>query len=225
MQHIQLLLILFLLLTFLAGMYCTVYLIPISTETMSNEKEEQTNSCPDLLIQKGTTILLYNTKQKLIPGTNPTPFYNLDEYINYLEIQKKNGIDCPVLFLQQETTTQGNDVYRVRPSPFELEGGLQTLPTSNTKTNDNDLYPGFDSHGQNQGIRSFLDDIHESTMKARHSDNPMDPNWGGVTHTQKMVESGKYDENQVSKPSLFNPKVSYNPSVSGLLPPPRDILE
>ena len=126
MQHIQLLLIIFLLLTFLAGMYCTVYLIPISTETMSNEKEEQTNSCPDLLIQKGTTILLYNTKQKLIPGVNPMPFYNLDEYINYLEIQKKNGIDCPILLLQQETTTQGNEVYRVRPSPFELEGGLDT---------------------------------------------------------------------------------------------------
>ena len=31
MQHTQLLLIIFLLLTFLAGMYCTVYLMPIST--------------------------------------------------------------------------------------------------------------------------------------------------------------------------------------------------
>ena len=225
MQHTQLLLILFLLLTFLAGLYCTVYLMPISTENMSNDKDEQKNSCPDLLIQKGATILLYNTNQKLEPGINPMPFYNLDEYINYLEVQKKNGIVCPVLFLQQETTTQGNEVYRARPSPFELEGGLQTVPTSDTTTADNSLYSGFDPYGQNQGVRTSLDDIHDSTANAKYSDNPMDANWGGVTHTQQVIESGKYDGHKVMKPSLFNPKVNFNPTVPGLLPPPRDILE
>jgi hypothetical protein len=29
------------------------------------------------------------------------------------------------------------------------------------------------------------------------SDNPMDPNWGGVEFSQAVVESGKYVENNV----------------------------
>ena len=35
-----------------------------------------------------------------------------------------NGEVSPVLFLQEETNAQGEDVFRVRPSPFDLQGGL-----------------------------------------------------------------------------------------------------
>jgi hypothetical protein len=80
--------------------------------------------CPDLLLKKGNVLFLYNTKDPLMNGINPVAFQNLDEYINYLETQRKNGIKCPVLFLQQETNTQGEDVYRVRPSPFNMQPGL-----------------------------------------------------------------------------------------------------
>jgi hypothetical protein len=80
---------------FLAGLY--YYTTIESMETMSKE-----TGCPDLLIRKGNTLLLYNTKSK----ADPLPFYNLDEYINYLEIQRRAGNICPVLFLQYESTTQ-----------------------------------------------------------------------------------------------------------------------
>jgi|TARA_Y100000389_G_C17462648_1_gene523000 hypothetical protein len=222
MKYIQHLLILFLILTFLAGLYCTVN-FNLPKEKMTNKKDN--NTCPDLLIQKGNTILLYNTNQKLEDGINPLPFYNLDEYINYLEIQKQKGIVCPVLYLQQETTTQGDEVYRMRPSPLELEPGVQTMPAAKIPIhNSSNIYPGFDSHGQNQGIHTILDEIHDSTSNPNISDNPMDYNWGGNQYTKKVVESGKYKENEVTRPSLFNPKVSFNPDIQGVLPPPQDIL-
>ena len=30
------------------------------------------------------------------------------------------------------------------------------------------------------------------------SPNPMDPNWGGATYTQKLIDSGYYEDNNVS---------------------------
>lgn len=218
------LLLIFLLLTFLAGLYCTVYFNTYFDENMNNQNDSIDSSCPNLLIQKGNSILLYNTNQKLEQNKNPLPFFNLDEYINYLEIQNKKGFNCPVLFLQQETTTQGNDVYRVRPSPLDLNAGGHTVPVSQSITNDISLYPGFDPYGQNQGKRTILDDIHDSTKLDKNSDNPMDYNWGGVQHTQNMVDSGKYAENEITRPSFFNPKVTFNPKIKGILPPPKDII-
>jgi hypothetical protein len=53
----------------------------------------------------------------------------------------------------------------------------------------------------------------------------MDPNWGGVLHTQSAVDSGKYDDNRIVKPSLISPKNSqFIPGLHGH-PPPKDQLE
>ena len=82
------------------------------------------SSCPDMLVRRGKTLLLYNSNVPAKAGENPMPFFNLDEYINYLEIQKKKGPICPVLFLQYENDAQGNDIYRIRPSPFSMTGPL-----------------------------------------------------------------------------------------------------
>ena len=81
-------------------------------------------SCPDMLVRRGKVLLLYNSNLPAKAGENPLPFFNLDEYVNYLEIQKKKGPLCPVLFLQYENDAQGNDVYRIRPSPFMMTGPL-----------------------------------------------------------------------------------------------------
>jgi hypothetical protein len=67
-------------------------------------------------------------------------------------------------------------------------------------------YNGFDSHGQYIGVYTNVDKIHESTKKDVISDNPMDPNWGGVLYTQQMVDSGKYTENNVTRTNYYTPK-------------------
>jgi hypothetical protein len=60
-----------------------------------------------------------------VPGQNPIEFNTLDDYIYYIKVQRyKYGQYCPVLYLQQESDAQGQDVYRVRPGPFDQQGGL-----------------------------------------------------------------------------------------------------
>jgi hypothetical protein len=166
-------------------------------------------NCPNVLIQKDNSLLLYNS---LLPEseTNPIRFSNLDEYISYMEKKRNEGIRCPVLFLQQENNIQGQDVYRIRPSPFSLEGGLPPMipnpspaldaSRENPPYNANN-YAGFDPYGLYVGTYTDIDKVHESTEQVPVSDNPMDTNWGGVMHSQSMIDSGKYDDNTVGKPT------------------------
>ena len=126
----------------------------------------------------------------------PVHFNNLDEYIDYVEQQRQQGNVCPVLFLQEENDAQGNDVYRVRPSPFDLQPGMGPLDVQkivdSSRTKDYNVGThGFDPYGQDVGIYNELDKIHDSTATNNLSDNAMDTNWGGVEHTQEAVESGK----------------------------------
>ncbi len=105
------------------------------TEVSSNTTTPDTTDlakCPDTLIRQGNQLLLYNSKQPFQDGINPIKFNHLDEYIHYIKIQRtEHGQYCPVLYLQQETNTQGQDVYRIRPSPFNPQAGLpiQNQPT------------------------------------------------------------------------------------------------
>ena len=233
---------LFLLIAFLAGIYFIIN--NDKKEGHENQYGTSNNSseCPNLLVRKGSALLLYNTNQPIVENKNPIPFFNLDEYINYLEIQRKKGIDCPVLFLQQENDAQGNDVYRARPNPFDLQGGLPTSTTlykankdgmpvpvldasrENKPYNENN-YHGFDPHGLYVGVYTDIDKIHDSTKLQGDSDNPMDPNWGGVMYTQQMVDSGKYDDNNITKPMLFQPRGYYDPSMPTGYSQPKDVLE
>jgi len=179
------------------------------------------DSCPDLLIRKGTVLLLYNSKKPEVDGINPIPFYNLDEYIYYLEIQRKNGIHCPVLYLQEEENTQGQSTYRIRQSPF-LPDGLPSnvdlyknpVPLSELTAGDDhppynaNQHMSFDPYGQYIGKYTQLDALHDSTFKGSPiSENPMDENWGGVMYTKNAVDSGKYAENEVVPPNANGPWV------------------
>jgi hypothetical protein len=251
MRTLNIIFIIFLILVFLLGGY--VYTsgkldkIFSQTENMENQEAEKpdTESCPDVLIRRGNILLLYNSKMDLDEGVNPLPFYNLDEYINFLKVQRRKGKVCPVLFLQHETTTQGEDVYRMRPNPFELDAGLPLSSAVTAPKPPNQIpvpiidsnrdhppynagnYSGFDPHGLSIGVYTKLDELHDSTQREPGqtlSDNPMDPNWGGVLYTQGKVESGKYDENKVFRPRLLTPKnTMFIPGLHGIAPPPDNI--
>lgn len=227
MKPVTIVFLIFLLLSFISGIYfCATHEIP-GIEGMENELSGPTTvDCPDLLIKSGNALLLYNSKMAEEPGVNPLPFYSLDEYINYLEIQRKKGIHCPVLFLQEENNTQGQSVYRIRPDVFDPQGGLpNSRPVHyngfNTTTNASTMkaikyddatidnppwnignHIGFDPDGQYIGQYTTLDALHDSTYKGKSvSENPMDENWGGVLYTKQAVDSGKYVENEIVPPS------------------------
>lgn len=197
--------LLLLLITFAVGF--TVCLSRNETESFRNmfeEKQEQVKrNCPDLLVNRPGGLFLINSS---LPDIDPIRFSNLDEYIEYAENHK----DCPVLFLQQENDAQGNDTYRLRPSPFSMDGGTTPVPIVDAGRENppynQDMYPGFDAHGRDIGTYTSMDVTHDSTEKELLSDNPMDPNWGGVTFSQESVLSDKYADNVVGKPTMV-PKV------------------
>ena len=236
MKPITILFLIFLLLTFTSGIYfCATQVNVIDIYESFDPKQDlqgpTTIDCPDLLIKSGNSLLLFNSRLPEIPGTNPLPFFNLDEYINYLENQKKKGIHCPVLFVQEENNTQGQSVFRIRPDVFDPQGGLpiaqqpgsqtpfgipfsKTQPSpagspiqvvdssdDNPKWNQNQTQ-GFDPTNFHVGQYTTLDALHDSTYKGQNlSDNPMDANWGGVLYTKKSVDSGKYKNNEVAPPA------------------------
>ena len=225
MKSVKIFFMIFLLLSFLAGGYFYVYQNVSFKETMEqpstttdNTTTKPDENCPDYLIKYGTKLLLYNSKQTQDASKNPIEFTSLDDYTNYLEEQKKNGKgDCPVLFLQEETSTQGLDVLRLRPGPNNLMPGLATTITpqkgqqlvlpiidsnDDNKPYNENLYYGFDPYGLQVGKYTKLDQIHDSTSNmAQTSDNPMDENWGGVLYTKNSVASGKYKDREIVPPA------------------------
>jgi len=89
----------------------------------ANDSDAPTR-CPNMLIQKGTSLFLYNTKLSPVPGVNPIRFENLEDYVEFMEWMRGQGIKCPILYLQHSLNTQGESIYSIRPGPTNLQGGL-----------------------------------------------------------------------------------------------------
>jgi hypothetical protein len=92
--------------------------------------------CPNVLIQKGKNFFLFNTKLAKVPGVNPLQFSSLEDYKEFMEWQRSQGIKCPVLYVQQSFDAQGNEVYQQRPNPFDLQGGLGSEPSTGSSSFD-----------------------------------------------------------------------------------------
>ena len=164
--------------------------------------------CPDILIQKGSELYLHNSRLANVPGVNPLKFNNLEEYVEFTDWQRGHGIRCPVLYLQHSFDAQGKPVYKIRPSPLDLQGGLPPVASSDvvaTNTNANFIenadnppmnassYPAFDPMDPNAGPAKGR----IKKLKGL-SANPMDPNWGGDTYTQSLIDDGVYAGNEVN---------------------------
>jgi hypothetical protein len=110
-------------LVFLIGIYFYAKCAdPKYSEGYTNQNSQP--RCPNLLIQKDSKFYLYNSKLVKVPGVNPIEFDNLEDYTEFLEWQKSQGIRCPVLYIQSTYDAQGNQVYKVRPSVSEPQAGL-----------------------------------------------------------------------------------------------------
>jgi hypothetical protein len=107
---------------FLLGLYFYSTNRP-NKEGMQNKTNQR--QCPNMLIQKGKSFYLYNSKLAKVPGVNPIEFDNLEDYTEFLAWQRHQGIRCPVLYLQETYDAQGNPSFKVRPSVTEPQGGLQ----------------------------------------------------------------------------------------------------
>jgi len=167
-----------------------------------------TSRCPNILIQHGSEIFLYNSKVEKVPGVNPIRFKSLDDYSEFMEWLHGRGIRCPVLFLQFSYDAQGNPVYKMRPSPVDLQGGLSPnvpyspAPAALVQMMDasrdnppfnNQMYDGFDPLNFNMGDYTSQDAAFRAKeLSMKYSDNPMDSNWGGKQYSESVVASGAY---------------------------------
>lgn len=244
---------------FFLGLY--VYL-KFPTKESFIDNSNTTTQCQDLLLQEGSNFYLFNSNLATETGKNPIKFSSLGEYTDFVELQRSQGIHCPILYLQQAFDTQGETVFKVRPSPTNLQGGLPDLtlldtessagvpaykgtkdvpthsadvkmPTSSKSeerlrmgtdapavlpdikthspktllidSNRDDQpynansYPGFDAHNQDIGLDTPLDKMFTEGSIGKPSPNPMDTNWGGAEMTEKLISSGYYRDNEVSR--------------------------
>jgi len=182
-------------------------------ENNENNEENNEETCPDMLIDNGDVILLYNSSQPTVEGQNPLSFYNMDDYIKYLDEQKKknNKRECPILYLQKSYNAQGKLNYLAKSGPFDNDAGYPVTVIDASLLDppyNQGQYASFDPSSQYVGVYTNLDQLHDATLTntGQWSDNPMDPNWGGVLFTQMQIDNGKYDENNVIIPSYFTPK-------------------
>jgi hypothetical protein len=164
--------------------------------------------CPNILVQNGSEIFLYNSKVEKVPGVNPIRFKSLDDYSEFMDWLQGRGIRCPVLFLQYSYDAQGNAVYKMRPSPVDLQGGLSPnvpyspAPAALVQMMDasrdnppfnNQMYDGFDPLNFNMGDYTSQDAAFRAKeLTSKYSDNPMDSNWGGIRYSESVVASGAY---------------------------------
>ena len=206
-------LIILILVTFLSGLYfCMNYTSAKAIEGLTNNNSGQPR-CPNILLQKNAKFYLYNSDVAIVPGVNPIVFENLEDYTEFMEWQRAKGIRCPVLYLQNTIDAQGEEVYKIRPSVTEPQGGLPpsftTAPTAPNPTllvdatrndypyNTNSV-PGYDTTDYYQGSTTPLDTMpNETEENMLYSPNPMDDNWGGQRYTQSLVDSGYYAGNEV----------------------------
>lgn len=204
---------------FILGLYFTYN---YSSKNVIEGFDLTKNSCPNILIQKGTELYLHNSRRAKIPGVNPVKFNNLEEYVEFVDWQRSQNINCPVLFLQHSYDTQGKPIYKFRPSPTDLQGGLpptltygsdsQAIPLSVQKppetklidasrddgTYNQNSYPGYDPMNMYEGEYTPLDKMfHEQEGKGKVSTNPMDVNWGGIKYTEAAIKSGEYKGDEV----------------------------
>ncbi len=125
--------------------------------------------CPTTLIKDGQNYLIYNPNYASVPGVNPMKMSSLEDYKEYVEWQRSNKLNCPILHLEKVFDTQGNAMYEVRPSfdqTLNIGGMNHNLPTIQTTPNmkkviDNALdncpfnsnqYPSYDKENQNVGL-------------------------------------------------------------------------
>ena len=168
-----------------------------------------TEKCPNLLIKKGKAVYLYKTHKGNIPGVNPIRFDNLEDYVEFLNWERSQGITCPVLLLEHTYTTQNERGYKVLTDLSHLNASLplskkqddnvallQDGVRSKSGTYNKNMYPFYDPMDQRVGANTPLDHMPFSTPGSKTVDATK-KGWGGVAYTQKAVRSGEFKGDDV----------------------------
>ena len=166
-----------------------IYFSAVSPAIQEGYKQKLLPPCPDLLLEENRKFYLYNSKLVKVPGVNPVVFNTLNDYVEFLEWQRSQGVRCNVQHLRKTTNAQGESVYRfVNRAPIpgrrpprisKLVDAGRSEPPYNQHS-----YPSYDPQDQYVGTYTPLDKMFTADKYIR-SANPMDPNWGGHNYTME----------------------------------------
>ena len=205
--------LIFIIVCFLLGIYFIINFDKINNtnnilEGFIESSDNKGFKCPNVLIQKGVKYYLYNSKLASVPGVNPIQFDNLEEYVEFIDWQRSQGIRCPILYLQHSYNAQGQATYKIRPDPQDLQGGLPPAPpisyTNTSTTSSNINYSNISPSTNPSNTMDIIDENNVSNItqeQAEHmtySPNAMDDNWGGERYTENLIQAGVYEGNNVS---------------------------
>ena len=192
--------LIFVIVFIILGIY---FMINFNNENETNILEGYINStnkgfkCPDVLVQKGNRFFLYNSKLAKVPGVNPIEFENLEDYTEFIEWQRSQGIRCPVLFLHFSYNAQGEPTYKIRPGPTNLQGGLPSnpstyiYPNSNNISKDTPIMSNDIISSEETNNSPLIEEERNSSLL--YSPNAMDNNWGGIQYTENLIKNGAFD--------------------------------
>lgn len=199
---------------------------PVSLVHESSTKEgmlslglssKQKRMCGTLLVKEGNKIKLYNSNAAEVPGVNPIVFDDLADYAEFVKWLKSQGIQCPVLMLEESYDVQGNKTYIPNDDsnmrflgaisddliqlPYEGNGQSVVHPIidasrDNPPYNSNS-YTGYDPLNQRIGKITKLDKEASGGTRNGKSPFPTDPNWGGPEYSQSLLDEGDFDEDKV----------------------------
>ena len=136
---------------------------------------------------------------------------------------------------ENKDNSNGLDDYVLNSHPVDVNPpSLDETPDLNINNDNGEFLPSTTAY-PDSGYAAFdplNEDINHYEYVAKEfassqpdglSDNPMDPNWGGVMYTQNMIKSGKYVDNNVNKPLLFQPKGIFIDNIPSAFGKPKDI--
>ena len=163
--------------------------------------------------------------------TTPYNISNLLTTLAPISAIVKNAVtdyNFPTTFASNpEGDSQNLDDYILNNNPVDVKPQStinddgQFLPA--TMAYPNSQYSPFDPLNEDINHYEYVAKEFTSSQPDGLSDNPMDPNWGGVMYTQNMIKSGKYVDNNVNKPLLFQPKGIFIDNIPSAFGKPKDI--
>tara|TARA_Y100000389_G_scaffold60022_1_gene56115 strand:+ start:4435 stop:5145 length:711 start_codon:yes stop_codon:yes gene_type:complete len=207
---------------FKLGFVGVVFLLGMYFISMRDQFEQSKESfvgnsipqCPDLLVQENGKLHLYNRRLAKVPGVNPVVFDSLNDYVQFMNWQRSQGIHCKVMYLEKGFNTQGESDY----SGWRREdwSSLPQIDASDHGYGDQKFidrkqmriltdsssgvtaFSSFDPQDQLIGLRTPLDRKFSRKSKLI-SANPMDTNWGGHSYTVKNTPEIKYGKRREKK--------------------------
>ena len=182
-------------LAFLFGFYiCLNY----SHKTVREYFQNDQAFCPNILIQKGNVLWLYNKDKETIPGINPIIFEKLSDYTKYVEWQQQQNINCPVLYFQEIETTEGEKKLRHFPNYLNKNAGLKSFDGLYYSKEQNDYIPTI------RKTSNFKPTLKLYNENAEYTENAMNTNWLGASKTRKNIYKAKYSTSYANQLNMKN---------------------